>query len=91
MFHVFRSFGDGFSLFIFLKFFPFTDRVNHKPIITSQMQNETLKIGASFKWNCTVISDLHKHVQWVFGAKCKNCSDLTDVKVMVHHEIYVCF
>lgn len=61
-----------------------TDRVNHKPIITDPPQNSTLKIGEALTWRCKIISDLHKHVQWLYCGLQKNCSEEpTLLKVMV--------
>lgn len=61
-----------------------SDRVNHKPIITKAPQNQTLNVGAVVTLQCTILSDLHLHIQWVFCVW-DNCSDenKTVLKVMV--------
>lgn len=65
-------------------FFYFTDRVNHKPIITDPPQNSTIVIGTSITFKCFIISDLHLSVQWAFNlSNCKNCSNQTMLQVMV--------
>lgn len=68
----------------------FTDRVNHKPIITDPPQNTTLKIGESLNWKCKFISDLHKHVQWIYCFPHKNCSAPIIQKVMVVFYEFAC-
>lgn len=65
-----------------LNSFILTDRVNHKPIITDSPQNNTLVIGKSITFKCSIISDLHLSVQWVFSV-CNNCSNQSLLKVMV--------
>lgn len=63
----------------------FSDRVNHKPIITKAPQNQTKSVGAVVVFQCTVLSDLHLHgIQWVFCAW-NNCSNENEtlLKVMV--------
>lgn len=77
-----------FQLEFFLNHFSyidFTDRVNHKPIITDPPQNITLKIGEALMWSCKIISDLHKHVQWLYCGPRKNCSDPFILEVMVFY------
>lgn len=59
----------------------FADRVNHKPIIENKPQNQTLTIGTNATLKCKVLSDLHLHIQWVFGT-CNNCSQQVILKVM---------
>lgn len=63
----------------------FSDRVNHKAIITKPPQNQTVLVGASVSLSCTVLSDLHRHIQWVFEGRCDNCpgSNKTNLKVTV--------
>lgn len=59
------------------------DRVNHAALITKPPLNTTVVLGANVTFPCTVLSDLHKHVQWVYQRQDSNSSQRTALKVMV--------
>lgn len=64
-------------------FLYFTDRVNHKPIISEPLQNTTVLVDSTHTFRCNMISDLHLVIQWIYSV-CANCTNATILEVMVY-------
>uniref|UniRef100_A0A182F986 receptor protein-tyrosine kinase n=1 Tax=Anopheles albimanus TaxID=7167 RepID=A0A182F986_ANOAL len=58
------------------------NRVNHKPIITKSLTNVTVVVGDNVTMECTVLSDLTAHIQWIkyYGICSVDCVDIKKTK-----------
>lgn len=50
------------------------DRVNHRPVFTTSLQNETVVLGSNVTFVVKILSDLHINVQWIWQ-RCHNSSE----------------
>lgn len=48
-----------------------SDRVNHRPVFTTSLKNETVVLGSNVTLVVKILSDLHINVQWI-RQKCHN-------------------
>jgi hypothetical protein len=65
------------------------ERVNHKPILKTEMKNVTELVGGNVTFSIEILSDYHRSIQWIKSA-CKydeeNDSSCRAEKVQVMEE-----